>query len=111
MPRWNFATIRKSDTGGLGRLNITIAADASQQSLKIHIGKAQDIGAAPGAENGKGLHVECRVQIRPHDDDLAVFDVSSSSGTSARLSLHADRNPRGDLINFRFSLLIFFKNL
>ena len=76
MPRWNFATIRKSDTGGLGRLNISIAADASQQSLAIHIGKAQDIGAAPGAENGKGLHVECRVQIRPHADDLAVFDVS-----------------------------------
>lgn len=76
MPRWNFATIRKGDTGGLGRLNITIAADVSQQSLQVHIGKAQDIGAAPGAENGKGLHVECRVQIRPHADDLAVFDVS-----------------------------------
>lgn len=76
MPRWNFATIRKGETGGLGRLNLSITADASQQSLQVHIGKAQDIGAAPGAENGKGLNVEVRVQIRPHADDLAVYNVS-----------------------------------
>ena len=73
--RWKFNTLPKGQDDGQARLSLAITPVLDSLAVKVHIGSGQDIGAGPGGENGKGLHVEVRAQILPHVDEQAVAEV------------------------------------
>lgn len=74
--RWRFDTIQ-GNQGQSGRLSLGLEFDAEAKNLQVHVGRARDIGASPGSENAKGLHVETRLMILHHEDEMYVCDVST----------------------------------